>query len=79
MISRARSLCVLISVISSSAELEVRIALEELRCAENGLQRIVQFMGDAGNQQADRGEPLLADHLPLERLDRLAQLPSCST
>ena len=54
---------------------EMRIALEELRRAENRLQRIVQLVGDPGDQQTDRGEPLLPDHLPLKRLDHLAHLP----
>ena len=51
------------------------MALEELRGAENGLQRVVQLVGDAGDEHADRGEPLLTDDLPLQRLEHLAHLP----
>ena len=42
--------------------------------AENRLQRIVQLVGDAGHEQADGGQPLLPDDLPLQRLQHLAHL-----
>ena len=75
MISRARPLCVLTNAISSSASAgRSACALEQLGGAENRLQRIVQLVRDAGHQHADRGQPLLADDLPLQRLQRLAHL-----
>ena len=53
---------------------EPAVALEQLGGAENRLQRVVQLVRDAGHEQADRGEPLLPDDLPLQRLQRLAHL-----
>ena len=75
MISRARPLCVLTNAISSSAVgRDPRSALEQLGGAENRLQRVVQLVRDAGHEHADRRQPLLPDHLPLQRLQRLAHL-----
>jgi hypothetical protein len=39
--------------------------LQELGEAEDGLQRVVQLVGDARDQDADGGEPLLPDDLLL--------------
>ena len=50
------------------------MALEQLHGAEDRLQRVVQLVGDAGHQHADRGQALLPDDLPLQRLQRLAHL-----
>ena len=75
MISRARPLCVFMKATSSSASgLRPLLALEQLRGAENRLQRVVQLVRDAGHEQADGGEPLLAHDLPLQRLQHLAHL-----
>ena len=51
------------------------MTLEQLGGAEDRLQRIVQLVRDAGDEHADRGQPLLAHHLALQRLQRLAHLP----
>src|SRR5205823_9133395 len=53
---------------------EQRMTLEKLRGAENALQRVVELVRDAGNEQADGGQPLLADDLTLQRLQHLANL-----
>ncbi len=75
MISRARPLCVFRNAISSSASGDmIRLMLEQLRRAENGLQRVVQFVCDAGDQHANRGQAFLPDDLPLERVQRLVHL-----
>ena len=75
MISRARPLCVLTNAISSSASSDrPAAALEQLGGAENRLQRVVQLVRDARHEHADRRQPLLADDLALQRLQRLAHL-----
>ena len=75
MISRARPLCVLTNAISSSASSDKpAVALEELGGAENRLQRVVQLVRHARHEDADRRQPLLADDLTLQRLQRLAHL-----
>ena len=46
----------------------VRLHLQQLGEAEDGLQRVVDLVRDAGHELADRREALLPDHLPLQRL-----------
>ena len=75
MISRARPLCVLTNAISSSTSaVEVVSRSSSLGGAENRLQRVVQFVGDAGHEHADGGQPFLADDLTLQRLQHFAHL-----
>ena len=53
---------------------DVFLPLEQLERAEDGLERVVQLVRDAGNEDADGRKPLLPDHLSLERLQHLAHL-----
>ena len=46
----------------------VVLHLQQLGEAEDRLQRVVDLVGDAGDELADGGEPLLADDLALQRL-----------
>src|SRR5262249_43474241 len=50
------------------------MALEKLGRAKDRLQRVVQLVRDARYEDADGGEPLLPDHLALERLQHFADL-----
>ncbi len=54
---------------------QIEIAFEELGGAEDGLKRIVQLVGDTGDQDAHCGEAFLTDHLTLQRLQHLAHPP----
>src|SRR5262245_17596661 len=53
---------------------QAAMPLEQLRGAEDRLQRVVQLVGDAGDQDADRREALLPHHLALQRLQHLSNL-----
>ena len=50
-------------------------ALEQLRGAEDRLERIVDLVRDAGHEQADGGQPLLTDDLALQRQERFTHPP----
>ena len=51
---------------------QVLVQLQQLGEAEDRLQRVVQLVRHAGDEDADRGQPLLPDQLPLQRLLLLA-------
>ena len=53
----------------------VGLHLQQLGEAENRLQRVVDLVRDAGHELADGRQPLLPDHLPLQRLQLLADAP----
>ena len=52
-----------------------RVVLQQLGEPGDRLQRIVQLVGDAGDEHADRREPFLPDHLLLQRLQLVAHAP----
>jgi hypothetical protein len=53
---------------------EAGLTFEEFRRPEDRLERVVQFVRNSRHQHADRGEPLLTDHLTLQRVQRLVHL-----